>query len=773
MHGKMQMRFLMILLGCCMVVCNFQLNRDIKVVNAKSNLYVINAQLGYDNNHTASRHINRANVTVYNYSDSDFNGFVSVLVLGDNKTSGSIVTEEIQVEAHGKNTITFGVYFVWMPDKVTFVLKNEDKEPVTNTTVSVKKFLSAEMVIGVMSDKNTDLGENNAELLEGCFVRLTEKEFPEDETLMDMFDILLVEDFNLSKLNAKQFTTLNEWIADGGTVIVDNLNDYIQDNINEFGIGANVDSDGLHMENKGEHYYRDNNMAFCYFNQNQGVIMVMEKAVAKMESDSLVSVFGSYYGKRANEKRYPDYIKTYQGLRMPMGKIPSLFFIICIFVIYILVLIVTTRYFSNKKGKQQLIWTVIPVVSIGFALLIYILGGSTRVGNVHLMHNTILEYSEDSSIARGTSYMTVCNPNNKTFHMMIPNGMKIWQQTGSEDGDIRTQKEDDLLKATEIDYANNSINYNGFSAFEYVDFLGSFHLFHSGSYEADIRCYDYDYSGMFTNNMGQTIKKACFLAGRRLYYLGDIKDGESVYITEKTPNTLLPDATQINVDGVAKTWLSFGEKESRNEKGEGYLSTVASYLGNGSEQRNCMESKVIGIMENQDGILGYWNANVVGATISSFAVNVDYTRGNTRFVCDLVGEGDNFWNYVDPANESEDYNEVECTIATNEKIASLKYLQNANELREGKKNFEQSSGIKIFDGEIQLYNYRTKAFETVFKEYGDQISGEELAPYVSRKQLRMRYVWDNDGENDNYLSYNAYRPIISAVMEEGDNSWSM
>ena len=150
MHGKMRMQFLMILLGCCMVVCNFQINRDIKVVNAKSSLYFIEAQLGYDGNHTASRHINRANVTVFNYSDSDFNGFISVLVLGENKSSGSIVTEEIQVKAHEKNTITFGVYFVWMPDKVTFVLKNEDKEPVTNTTISVKKFLSDEMVIGVM-----------------------------------------------------------------------------------------------------------------------------------------------------------------------------------------------------------------------------------------------------------------------------------------------------------------------------------------------------------------------------------------------------------------------------------------------------------------------------------------------------------------------------------------------------------------------------------------------------------------------------------------------
>lgn len=186
-----------------------------------------------------------------------------------------------------------------------------------------------------------------------------------------------------------------------------------------------------------------------------------------------------------------------------------------------------------------------------------------------------------------------------------------------------------------------------------------------------------------------------------------------------------------------------------------------------------MEPKIMGIMEKQDSILGYWNAKVVGATISSFAVNVDYTRGNTRFVCDLVGEGDNFWNYVDSGNENEGDNEVECTIATNEKIKSLKYLQNANELREGKKNFEQSSGFKIFDGEIQLYNYRTKSFETVFKKYGDQIAGEELTPYVNRKHLRMRYVLDNNGENDNYLIYNAYRPIISAVMEEGDNSWSM
>ena len=39
----------------------------------------------------------------------------------------------------------------------------------------------------------------------------------------------------------------------------------------------------------------------------------------------------------------------------------------------------------------------------------------------------------------------------------------------------------------------------------------------------------------------------------------------------------------------------------------------------------------------------------------------------------------------------------------------------------------------LFDGEIQMYNFDTGAYETVLKEPGDAISGEKLKPYINKE----------------------------------------
>lgn len=728
---------------------------------------LIKATLGYDGNIVVAARNNRAKVKVDNRSSKhSFEGTVSVNTMGENPQSGSVISQKISVAAGMSKNVEFGVYFINLPEKITFVLKNEQGEEVASQTIGVKVYEANRLIAGVLSDK--EVGSSGAvSELGGYRVEIQDIELPKKEEWLEAFDLIFVEDVKLKFFQKEQLAALTQWINQGGTLIIDNWGKASASNCS-YMTGADFQEkkgkDGSLLTYKGKDgtTYKYGKDGIYRFANGDGAVVIFRGASKRYSYDFFSEFMQKHYGGFARAKMDTSYCENGNSIYLAMGKLPNFNMVVILLILYILLITLISRRVFRTKSRQQLLWVYVPLTSLLFVLVIYLLGDSTRVENTALLHNTVVEYEKNGTTGRAKAYITVCNPDNKDFSLTIPEGMHIFEKPAVNMIKSKQQQESSLVQKSMIDNGSGTVDFHGYSAFDYIDLVGCYDVDMVGSYSSDLYCSDYVYEGTFTNQSGREMKEACFLAGRRLFYLGDIQNKETVRINRMTPSTIIRDGGWLNVDGKAKQWLSFGETEKQNKTGDGYLSAMSRLLTNGSEQENCTKPRIFCVMEGMDSIYSGWNVNTKGATICELNLDVDYRIGGARFIPDLASEAGNTDKYI---FDNED-NIVEYHLDETEEVEKILYAKEANVLSKEEEEAYFKAGMLANGVSVQLYNFRTGVYDTVLKNVGDKVTKKQLDLYVSNGVLRMKYVVSDMIKGELYDGTSLYRPIISAVIRE-------
>ena len=727
--------------------------------------------IGYDGNQVRYCRENRAIVTVNNTSLEPIDGVLKLYLPAGTEDCVTVIEREVYVEAKEKAEVDLSFRSSDIFHNVTVSLEDRKGKNIARKETVVNKVSSRTLVYGILgkdSDSLTYFSKENY----GRDIVFEEKEFPDRKEWLEIVDVLVIGDCELWKLSKEQQVALTDWVKDGGTVVIGNNGKQSIRNLDIFGIKAKESKDELMVTRVSGTYYKRADVTMYPVVEGRGAYVVCSKSLKFSNTDlvkknACVAASKKYYGETAERFLYSDYSdEGYCGnSSSPVEKkrFPLIWRIVVLLVVYVLLITVVLRLILKRKDRLEYMWGIIPVAAFAFMGIVYIIGIRSRVTDVQMSYHTVVEYEKNGDVGKATSCISIVNPSNQTYEVNIPDGMSVWNADAYEE--MFTFMGKDIRK--EVKISKEKVIFEGNASFERNNLNGKYEVEKTGDYDSSITCKNYEYKGTFTNHMGVTMKNACFVAGKRVYQVGDIKDGETVKISEDKKNAMLYNAQDLYERIQSRKWLSFGKNERKYDTDYGYLAAIYNYLNSYSCAQRIMEPKMIYVTEEDSNIKSQWGVeDIVGYTVNVLNVDVDYTQGEDTFVCDLLCSkyADQLCSYVDNDRSSDAI--VTCQLGENEQLTSLKYLEKPNDLGKDKTVLKKEMHYSQFDGTIELYNYRTAVFETVLVQPGQELTEKELVPYIGEDnqiKIRLEINSENSSEEEYILEY---APVLSATVKE-------
>lgn len=738
--------------------------------------------IGYDGNQVRYARKNRAVVTVTNTSSKPIDGIVKLYLPDGSENGATVVEEAVCVEAKEKVEVDLSFQSGDIFHIVTICFENSDGKKIAQKETVVKKMRSSGLVYGILSENPDSLVYFSKET-DGREVVFDKADFPDREDWLDIVDVLLVGDSNLSELNKKQKAALNDWVEDGGTIVIGNNGIDSVKNLEILGMQAQKKNKELVVAGVSGIYFKNADMTIYPVEYGRGSYVVCSKSIefANIElvkKSACVAAVQKYYGETAELCSYLDYsdygVYGDSVSVVDENQTPFIWYVVVVLIVYVVLITIVFRIVLKKKDKLEYMWGLIPLCSIVFMGIVYMIGNHSRISQVHMSYHTVVEYDKKNDTGKALTAVSFVNPSNDDYKVAIPSEMEVWNADSYEDT-VEYLELEKMQRETKIDKKNGMVTFEGNTSFKKNNLYGVYEVEKTGDYDTHITCNDYEYRGTVTNRMGTTMKGACFIAGKRIYYIGNIEDGETIKITKHTKNAMLYNVSDLYENIQAKKWLSFGEKTKKYNLGAEYLLDVYNYFSSYSCMERLSEPKIIYIADNEPDTNRQWGVeDMVGYTIHVLDVDVDYTQGEDTFVCDVFSSkyAEETYTYVDN-DTSMDY-VVTCQFGENETLTSLKYLKAPNDFGKDKKVLEEEVACYPFGGKIELYNYGTAAYEAVLVKQGEILTEKKLAPYIDdENKIKIRLVVDDENmqdkkdiTEDEYIC--EYMPILSATVKEGD-----
>lgn len=468
-----------------------------------------------------------------------------------------------------------------------------------NITEGKKNVLSKDVVIngGINSDKlligvlsedydslsylsNTDIGFNG--VYGNVYTSLTEKNFPDSPDVMNMFNIILVNNFDTSKLNSKQYNALKKWVDNGGMLIIgtgSNYNktlslfsskkdDFISGDIgNTASVSTSALSNLIYSKDKDETLKI--NIVNLKLKNGRSVVsengIDLVNQITKGKGAIIVSSFDfglepiiSWPGKteffsKLVEKTVPEYYKDLNiknganivndpyMLTNSINTIPELptpkpANLIIIFIIYILIVAPINYFVLKKLDKRELMWVSVPILSVIFAGVMFISGVSTRVSEPVINLLSYVNIDEAGNIDLNT-YGGILTPVKSNIKVEGTDGEEISPLTNYQNAD--TNNQDNKKRAKVIDAKvtvspEQSTEFYKNSVFSSRTVKISNRETLKGKFESNLNYSNNTFSGTIKNNSGFDMQEAYVLIPGNYISIGKIKNGETKSISQKT-----------------------------------------------------------------------------------------------------------------------------------------------------------------------------------------------------------------------------------------------
>ena len=200
-------------------------------------------------------------VTVeFTSSEKDFNGEVEIRTISNNVSTYDAYSKEISVAKGETGKVTIPIKMAEGSSKVTVNLVENGKVLFEKKSlISNGRVTESNLFMGILTDDPTALsytgsilfdisttGYQGGQGTQGTIekVQLDEKIIGENSLNIDGLDVILINNYNMSKLKKEQYTALTSWLNKGGTLI-------IGAGANESKTINNIDKNFLDIKSKG------------------------------------------------------------------------------------------------------------------------------------------------------------------------------------------------------------------------------------------------------------------------------------------------------------------------------------------------------------------------------------------------------------------------------------------------------------------------------------------------------------------------------------------
>ncbi|GKX30124.1 hypothetical protein SH1V18_26040 [Vallitalea longa] len=448
-----------------LIICTFIVflftEIGISVHASNNDNFKIDVNYGYDNYYKVYKDM-PVNINIVNDID-DFDGIVKIRYHVNSENDG-MLSQKVTCEKGNAKDIKFIIPRVNENLAIIRVILEEKEKVIYEKkfTLPFNQGIESNLMLGVLDEDYDDLNYFNSDIC--TKVNLNENNFPEDVFASKILDVIIINNYNLSKLNEKQIEVLKEWVIDGGHLIIGSGVNYTKT--------IPIIEDFIGIDSINELIEADNKILYDVVNEqsDENVINNTPLSIIEFDSSTLKEVVSNgEYGLAYNVKKGKGNIDLYTfdlGMEpmksftynnefmnlyllpkfmdkqirvsnestpynratdfleiMTQIKYPAIWKIITIIVIYILILGPILYIFLKKRGKRQYMWVFIPVISILFVAIMYVTGINTRIKEPVSQFINILNFSEDGGSK--DSFGTVLNTNMSKLRVKSEDGLSM------------------------------------------------------------------------------------------------------------------------------------------------------------------------------------------------------------------------------------------------------------------------------------------------------------------------------------------------------------
>lgn len=747
---------------------------------------------GYEDTAKGGRHL-PLNITIHNRQETVLEGIIQIK---SKESDGTIYRYDYPVEADALSELekTYYIPLGTHADQLFITLADPDGSILLNKRLRLNISRDVpELFIGILSDQPGNLaymdgvGINYSALRTRTFA-LADEGFPEEEIGLDLLDVMIVNGFRLRSLSEKQTAAIMDWVRSGGVLIL-GTGERVDDTLGRFAPELLDDSYGsadLRMVNMAEGWTIDDPQAamielpyvdiplhggnVIFSSDGSALLTAAAKgngliAVASFDFADIAGFCSKQpayvdrlFSMLLSEERIKQLVQTaYNGdsgkfLSVQslintgnVDKLPNLPLYTGIIVVY-LGLLGPGLYLYFKNREMQVFYRRgVMILSLCFAVVIYLVGGKTRFKSTFYTYATIQDVTDD--YVTDTTYVNIRNPYNSPYTVELApdysvapitrtysSGRVSPEFTGEEDYRIAISKKDDKTTIRGQNIVAFAPRY--FRLERKTDNTAKIGI------SGEVDYFEGDLSGRITNQFPFPLENTCLLLYGNMVMLDRLEPGE----TKELDELELLRFPLNNFYAVAEYITGNGPALTANIDDTAYLlamerSNMLTFYLRSYMAGYSADARVIAFSteKEESQFLKSPSQETYGLTMltSSIAVNASRDRSLYRSVLMKT-----------PKVITGEY-EADTNSMTGSDPVTLEYYL-GNDIDVESLTFEPVSGefvgtgsnySEVFEGSIYFYNYGTGNYD-LMELNGKTLDMGELLPYLSADNgMTVRYVY--------------------------------
>ena len=750
--------------------------------------YEMKVSYGIDGKYRAMKYVP---VTVEVKSlEEDFDGEIEIRVASGQPGYYDAYSESINVAKGETIKVILPIKIPESNNKFTVNLIENGNIVLEQKVIGSKgRVTEAKVFTGVLTDDITSLGylgdvkyknlQSGIELGLDT-VKLDSNIIDGNHLNIDGLDIIFINNFNMGSFEKEHYETLNNWVNKGGILIIGagvnesktvkaidkSLLEVKSNGLSEKSVtlvneDLNLTLSDLEIKNAKVKLINNSENLIYSVEKGKGEIVVttfdlgMEPLIGSKDASEVWNEF--LLGRFTQDKGQMMYGNnyTYEAGNLinniPVDKVISAKTLAIIFITYALIIGVILYIVLKKIKKRDLIWIAIPVLSIAFAGVIYMLGGGTRVNDLILNQVNIIDMDkEGKSSVKGYVGVGTKYKNNVTLQKPEDIVMNYVDQNERYYGGSTEEKAlTNLRVKTSYKDGNSYFDFADSNALEMKLFevLGKEEVL--PKIESKFNYDSGELKGYVKNNLDSNINKLILVTGDNLWDLGAIKKGEELNV-ENIKNTRTGGLRSYGDELSRKYWELRYDKnvdlKSEEFKNISRYGNVLQVLSNEVFLNN--ESRLIAItdMPIDYGIdFGSKSLSKYDTTVLLQDVeidfkdkdgNVNYPQGYFKGVVESSTANVHIDDY---SGDIYGIGEVIYNFKIDDEIEVLNMEINVTESIYGSKG-----GNMGFASEYYVYNYKDSNYEKINLTIPSSITLGNIENYIKDNNLKVKIdVIDN------------------------------
>jgi hypothetical protein len=544
----------------------------------------INVNVGFDGTYKMGYYA-PINLEITN-NLKDIQGEVQVGICDENGNT-TMYSKEVNLPQNSTKNVTINMPTLNYTSKM-YIKLNEGKKVYYEELKSISYGIDAQYtLIGVLSDEPDNINYlsdfktltfQNSNFSQSKTIYLNETIFPESINAFDSFNALIINNYDTSKLNEKQYNVLKAWVNNGGTLIIGtglsyekSLNIFSDDflagdigKVEKFNTKAIADYTGGSNENMDINLLNLNvKDSISILKDNEtSIIQKLEKGkgtIAVLSFDLGLKPISDWdfryeFIKKLSTDVSPNNLvanpdekmNMFNGIQYNLTNIPELPMptaakTLIIFMIYFLLVSPISYLVLKKLDKRELMWGVVPSLSLFFIVVMFVSGISTRVTTsvvnsinyINVGKNGNNDISSFASILTPTKQDVIIEEiDERKLIPMMNNDYYMYSSYQSSSG-TSLKVEDVKITSKVLEGNTNSIEFFSKAVFSNNAIEIGNGMAPKGNILSSVNFSDKVYSGTVTNEFDFDVYDCYILLNNKYISIGNIKAGETKEVNDK------------------------------------------------------------------------------------------------------------------------------------------------------------------------------------------------------------------------------------------------